>query len=378
MFGLTFRLGRVLGVEIKVDASWLFIAVLITWSLGGHYFPMAHPGWTGAAYLLAALLTAALFFVSILLHELSHSLVSAHFGRPVRGITLFIFGGVAELQGEPTRPREELLMALGGPITSQTIGGLFGALWLVSRGRMDVVHATAGWLAWINLALGGFNLVPGFPLDGGRAFRAIVWRVTGDQRRATRLAAGMGRFVGLALIGWGAWSIFGGDWANGLWIALIGWFLYGAAGASTQELAVEDLLAGHRVREAMVVDCPRVPSQLTLDAVVDQIAVPTHQLSFPVVADGRAVGLLGMDDILRIPRKRWREVHAGDAMHPVAALPAVAPDEPMPPVFKRMMTDGFWQLPVVENGELVGAVTRIGLLLFARTQADAARAAARP
>ena len=381
MFGGTFRLGRVLGVEVKVDASWIFIAALITWSLAGHYFPMAHPGWGGGVYLLAGVLTAALFFLSILAHELSHSIVSRRFGRPVRSITLFFFGGATELQGEPRWPREELLMALAGPATSLVSAGLFGALWLVSRGRLDLVHAITGWLAWINLVLGVFNLVPGFPLDGGRVFRAIVWSVTGDPRRATRIAAGVGRYIGLALIGWGVWSVFGGDWANGLWIALIGWFLHSAAAASMQELVVEDLLAGHRVREAMAADCPRVPSQLTLDAVVDQVATPSHQLSFPVVEGGRAVGLLSLEEILRVPRKHWATTHAGEVMQPVAALTPVQPDEPIAPVFTRMMTEGLWQLPVVENGEFVGAITRVGLLLFARTLADAARGtapAARP
>ncbi len=373
MVGRTLKLGRIFGIEVKVDTSWFFIAVLITWSLAGHYFPTAHPGWGGAAYLLAGVLTAALFFLSILAHELSHGLVSRRFGRPVRSITLFFFGGVTELQGEPRRPREELLMALAGPATSLLCAGLFGALWLVSRGRLDFVHAIAGWLAWINLVLGLFNLVPGFPLDGGRVFRAIVWSVTGDPRRATRLAATVGRYIGLALIGWGVWSVFGGSWANGLWIVFIGWFLHSAAAASVQDLVVEDLLAGHRVREAMATDSPRVPSQLTLDAVVDQVAVPSHQLSFPVVEAGHAVGLLSMEEILRVPRKQWTTTHAGEVMQPVASLTPVQPDEPIAPVFTRMMTDGLWQLPVVEDGEFVGAITRVGLLLFAHTQADAAR-----
>jgi Zn-dependent protease len=200
--------------------------------------------------------TALLFFGSVVAHELAHSLVSQAHGIPVRDITLFIFGGVAQISEEPKRARDEFLMALAGPATSLVIAALFGLLWLVSLPISLQLHALARWLAWINVSLALFNLIPGFPLDGGRVFRAIVWGVTGNLRRATQIATGLGRVVANGFIFWGIWQIFDGNWADGLWIAFIGWFLENAATASYRRVALQEMLASHTAREVMMTDLP--------------------------------------------------------------------------------------------------------------------------
>ena len=371
MTGATLRLGRLFGTEVKLDLSWFIIAGLITWSLAGHYFPMAHPGWSVGVYWLIGAVTALLFFASVLAHELAHSIVSRAFGIPVRDITLFIFGGAAALQREPRTPRQELLTAIVGPVTSLVLAGGFGVLWWLSRDVLDPLHALAGWLAWINLALALFNLIPGFPLDGGRVFRAIVWNVTGDLPRATRIAAGLGQMVGLGLIAWGVWQIFGGNWANGLWIAFIGWFLNSAAQASGQQVALESVLAGHTVREVMMTDCPQVPGRLTLDVVVEQVMLPSGRRCFPVAEAGELRGLLTLTAVQRVPRSRWTTTRVQDVMVPLAALQTARPDDPLISVLDRMASEDINQLPVMDGGRLVGMVARDNLLTFIQLRSQA-------
>lgn len=375
MTGSTWRLGRLLGVEIRIDASWLIIAFLLTWSLADHYFPMAHAGWAPGVYWLMALLTSVLFFGSVLGHELAHSAVSRAYGMPVRDITLFIFGGAAHIEREPRRAREELLMALAGPAASLAAGGLFGALWLVSRGTIAPLHALAGWLAWMNVALGLFNLIPGFPLDGGRVFRAIVWSITGNARQSARVAAGVGQMVAYGFIIWGVLAIFGGNWANGLWIAFIGWFLSSAAADSRRALAVEDLLAGHTVREAMLTDCPRVSRRLTLDVVVEGTLVPSGRHCFPVVDEDRVEGLLTHARIDEVPRQRWKTTRVEDVMIPWTEVTPVGLDDELAGVVERMSAEGANQLPVVDDGRFVGMVASDSLLNFIRTRAEGKQAA---
>ena len=368
----TIRLGRVLGIELRLDYSWFIIFVLITWSLAGHYFPGAHPGWSSGAYWALAAITSVLFFTSVVVHELGHSLVSRAFGTPVHDITLFIFGGAAHISQEPRRPREELLMALAGPGASLGLAALFFAGWWLSLGIPGPLHALAGWLAWINLILALFNLIPGFPLDGGRVLRAIVWGTTGDPRRATVIAAGVGRLVAFGFIFYGIWQIFGGNWANGLWIAFIGWFLDGAAIRSMQHQAVENLVAGHTARDALLTDCPHVLPRLTLDVVVDQVAHPSGRRCFPVMEEDRLCGLLTLGQIARVPRDRWPTTRVADIMVPLDRLKTVRPDDALTRILERMAADNVNQFPVLEGEQFVGIVSRDTVLNFLRTRAGVA------
>ena len=371
MIGNTLRVGRFFGIELKLDYSWFIVFILVAWSLAGHYFPTTHPGWSAGVYWAMGAITALLFFASVVAHELAHSLVSQAHGVPVRDITLFIFGGAAQISEEPRSAGNEFLMALAGPATSLVIAAFSGLLWLVSLPASPPLHALAGWLAWINVGLALFNLIPGFPLDGGRVFRAIVWSVTSNLRRATQIAAGLGRVVAYGFIFWGIWQIFGGNWANGLWIGFIGWFLENAATASYRRMALQEMLAGHTAREVMMIDCPRIPCQLTLDVLVDQVVLPSGRRCFPVTGDGQVVlGLLTLHRIKQVPRERWATTRVEEVMIPLADLKTVRPDDDLATVFKRMTAEDINQFPVMENGHLLGMVARDNVLVFLRTRAE--------
>ena len=315
-------------------------------------------------------ITALLFFASVVAHELAHSFVSQASGVPVRDITLFIFGGAAQISEEPRSARAEFLMALAGPVTSLVIAALFGLLRLVSLSTSPSLHALAGWLAWINVSLAVFNLIPGFPLDGGRVFRALVWAVTGNLRLATRIASGLGRLVAYGFIFLGLWQIFGGNWANGLWIAFIGWFLENAATASYRRLALNQMLAGHTAREVMMTDCPRIARWLTLDVLVDQAVLPSGRRCFPVMEDDQVFGLLTLHRIKRVPRERWATTRVEEVMIPLVELKTVRPDDDLTVVFERMTAENVNQFPVMENGRLLGMVGRDNMLAFLRTRAE--------
>lgn len=367
MTGNSIRVGRVLGVELRLDYSWFVVFALVAWMLAGRHFPMMHPGWGSATYWAVGVATSALFFASVVAHELAHSTVSRSFGVPVREITLFIFGGAARLSREPQRPRDEFLIAAAGPIASSAIGAGFWALgWLVDPG--GPVSAAAAWLAWINIVLAAFNLIPGFPLDGGRVFRAVVWGVTGSFQRATRLAALLGRGVAFMFIFWGVLQIFAGNLLGGLWIAFIGWFLDSAAARSLEHVAVQDLLEGYTVRDVAMADCPQIPPDMTLDIVVDQKVLPSGRRCFPVVdsatAGGALRGLLTLDRIKQVPKERRFVTRAEDVMIAREELKTVRPSDPLSTVFERMASEDVNQFPVIEDGRLTGMVARDSLLKF--------------
>lgn len=377
MFGERVRLGSPLGIAINVDLSWVVGFVLITWSLGSHYFPDRHPAWAASTYWGVAVLTSVLFFSSVLIHELAHSLVARRFGIAVREITLFIFGGAASLEHEPERPRDDLLIALAGPVASLGLATGFGALWWFVATAGSPLHALAGWLALINLFMAVFNMIPGLPLDGGRVLRAAVWSITGSVSRATRYAARAGQFLGLALVLWGIWQVFTGNSVSGIWVALIGWFLYANAVDSAAHAALEDVLAGHTASEIMTADCPRVARSRTLDVVVDQVVPLSNRTCFPVVEDDRFYGLLTLAQIEAVARERRPFTRVIDVMSPRVELPAVRPDEPLVTVLDRLGATEAAQLPVLDEGRLVGMVTRENIVdfIFARKQPDAARTA---
>lgn len=316
MLSNALRLGRLFGIELKLDYSWFIIFILMVWSLAGHYFPMVHPGWSYGVYWALGVITALFFFASVVAHELAHSFVSQAQGVPVRDITLFIFGGAAHISQEPKSARHELVMALAGPAASLIIAALFGLLWLVSLAASPLLHALAGWLAWINLALALFNLIPGFPMDGGRVFRAIVWSITGNLRRATQIAAALGHAVAFGFIFWGIWQIFNGNWANGLWISFIGWFIANASTVSYQQVALRELLAGHTVCKVMMTDCLHLLPRLTLDVVVDHVVLPSGRRCFPVVEQEQLHGLLTLHRIKGVPRDRWSTTRVEEVMIP--------------------------------------------------------------
>jgi Zn-dependent protease/CBS domain-containing protein len=357
MMGNALRLGRLAGIEIKLDYSWFIVFVIVTWSLAVHYFPGVQPGWSPAVYWLIGAVTSVLFFASVLAHEMAHSIVSRLQGVPVRDITLFIFGGAARISQGPRRPRDEFLMAVVGPVMSVALAVAFGLLWWLSRASDSPFHVLTGWLSGTNFALALFNMIPGFPLDGGRVLRAIAWSVTGNLRRATRVACTVGRVVAFGFIVFGIWEILTGSWANGLWIAVIGWFLDSAAAQSYRQLELEQALAGRQVREVMS-QCPAVSSGLRLDAVVDRVVLPSGERCFSVLDEGRLVGLLTSRRITAVPREEWPLTRVDEVMIPLAKLRIVQPADDLAAAFHTMTAEDINLLPVVEDGRPVGVVTR--------------------
>lgn len=366
----SFRIARIGGVSINIDASWILIFILVTWTLAGGYFPQQHPDWSPLVYWTVGLVTSLLFFGSVLAHELAHSFVARARGLPVHDITLFIFGGVAQLEEEPQTPATEFVMALVGPLTSIVLGMCFGAISLLASGVSEPLSALSGYLALVNVILGFFNLIPGFPLDGGRVLRSILWQVTGNLQGATRWASLVGQAVAYLFILWGIWRIFQGDWAGGLWTALIGWFLENAARSSYRQLTVRNLLAGHKVSEVMSRECLEVSADLTLDKLVNEHLLPSGVRCFPVVEGGMVRGLLTLHNIKGVPQDRWGRTTVEQVMTPVRELKRVSPDEELWTAMQNMTSDGVNQLPVMDNGHLLGMLGRDNIVSFIRVKGE--------
>jgi len=362
------HLGTMFGFPVQVDPSWLIVFFWLTWSLAATYFPQVYSGWATATRWALAAVTSLLFFGSVLLHELGHSLVARKQGVPVKDITLYIFGGVAQISEEPRSPKEEVLMALAGPAVSLALGGLLMVLWLVVGPVSQAVGAVAMYVGFSNLFLGAFNLIPGFPLDGGRVLRAILWRLRHDLTWATRWASRVGQAVAYAFIMLGMLRAFSGDWVGGLWLAFIGLFLDGAARSAAMQLTLRHLLEGHEAAEIMSSDCPLVPPQLTLDLLVEHYIMTQNHRCYVVGTPDRVLGLVTVHQVQGVPRGKWPTTRVEDVFVPLERLRKVEPHTPLYQVLQEMTEQGVNQLPVMDNGELVGMVTRDRLLTFIRNR----------
>jgi len=367
MTGRVIPLGRIAGIPIRLDSSWFLIFALVTWTLAAGYYPAEFKGWPAWEYWVMGAATAVMFFVSVLLHELSHSLMARRFGTSVRSITLFIFGGVSQLGGGTTSATREFLIAAAGPAASLLLAALF---WVFESAAVGVAPALAllRYLAYINAMLGLFNLIPGFPLDGGRVFKAIVWAVTHDAHRALRVAGTVGRVVGYLFVLFGVWQILGGNFINGIWISFIGWFLENAAMSEIQGQAILEILMGHKVREAMRPGYASVPAGRTLQELVDGHVLVHGQRSFLVERDGRVLGLLTLQRITKQPRPSWAVVTAEEVMIPKAEMRITRQDADLRDVLEKMDRDGVNQLPVMENGHALGTLSREDIIGFLRDQ----------
>jgi Zn-dependent protease len=318
-------LGHILGIPIGLDYSWFLIFGLVTWTLAVGYYPDEFKNWPMAQYWIVGAVTAIMLFVSVLLHELGHSVVSLRYKTPVCRITLFIFGGVAEIGAEPPSARAEFLIAIAGPAVSFALAVFFGLLRPVVAGVAPVLALTK-YLTYINGALALFNLVPGFPLDGGRVFRAIVWAVTHNLRRATLIAANLGRGIAYLFIVAGVWQMLSGNFGDGLWIAFIGWFLENAAVAQIQKQMVHDRLAGHSVSQIMNHSYTAIPAETTLQQLVDQHILGKGRRSIVVERGDTAVGLLTLHNIKTIPPPERPTKTAAQAMIPLKDAKSVRRD----------------------------------------------------
>lgn len=359
-------LGRILGIPIGLDYSWFLVFGLLTWMLGASYYPAEFKDWPQALYWIMGAVTAIMLFVSVLLHELGHSVVAMRYKIPVRSITLFLFGGVAQIGSEPPSAKAEFFIAIAGPLVSLALGAIFLGVRIPVAG-IETLRGLAEYLTYINFALVAFNLIPGYPLDGGRVFRAIVWAITRNMRRATLVAANVGRFFGFLFIAVGVWQIFQGHFGGGLWIAFIGWFLDNAASGQIHQVMFQSLLAGHTVAQAMSGQCTVVPNDLTLQQLVDEHILTAGRRCFLVKHNGDAVGLMTLHRIREVPRSDWSSTTAAQVMLPLDKLKCIHPDTGLWTALTEMDRDGVNQLPVVTDGRVIGMLSREDVISFLRT-----------
>jgi Zn-dependent protease/CBS domain-containing protein len=389
--GNGFRIGRIAGIDIRLDWSLAIVFTLVATSLAAGVFPAWHPDWPRSLAWMTAIAAALLFFTSVLVHELSHALVGRAYGMEVRTITLFVFGGLAHLEREPARWRGELFMALAGPVASLVIGtaSLLVAGMLMGPVELDPLHpekAFAGlgagatllfWLGQINILLALFNLVPGYPLDGGRVLRAVLWGITGNLRRATRWASMGGQLFAWMLMGTGiamalgiAVPFFGTGLAGGVWLMLIGWFLNNAALVSHRQLLIREAL--HDVPVARLMRAPpgSIPPELPVNAFIDDYLMRSDQRAFPVIRGAALLGLACLADVRRLPREARERATVGQVMTPVAKLSTLRPGDDAADALARLGSTQVNQLPVIDRGRLVGMVLREDILKWLSLHAE--------
>ena len=366
-------LGRLFGVEFGLHYSWFIIALLITLSLSGH-FGATNPSWSRAIVWTAAVVTAVLFFVSIVLHELSHVLVARARSVPARSITLFALGGVATMAAPAPDPRTEFWIAAAGPLASVALGlgcyALAASFGWSPQSEVGPSTAVLGWLGYINMSLAAFNLIPGFPLDGGRMLRAVLWARSGDADRATLTAARVGQVVAFVFILIGVMRFFAGAGFGGLWIAFIGWFLLQAAQASYAQVTVVADLLGVRVRDIMSTQCATVDEAMRVQTLVDEHLLRTGQRCFVVGSSTRIVGLVTSHEIKDVSRDQWASRSVGSVMRPLDRLRTIRPDAPAIDALTLMGRDDVNQLPVMTGTTFEGIVVRRHILQLLQTRAE--------
>jgi Zn-dependent protease/CBS domain-containing protein len=356
-------IGRLFGISIDLDFSWFLIVALLTWMLAASYYPTEFPGWTEGAYWGIGFVTAILLFVSVLVHELAHSLVARRYGIPVPRITLFLFGGVSQIATEPPSAATENWIAIAGPITSLAIAAL---CWEIEPAfaNQQLVFAVLDYLALLNLILALFNLIPGFPLDGGRVFRAAVWKATKNYHRATVAAGISGRFFGFLLIFLGVWQALTGDIAGGIWIAVIGWFLESAAGSQLQQESVKSMLGGHKVADAMQRDFPHITGDVSLQELIDSYLTRSNAHAAVVTAPDGTTGVVTLATIQNVSREMWPYTMASQAMTPLQAAETTRPNAILWSALEKMGRGGVNQIPVVDESGVVGILSREDILHY--------------
>lgn len=372
----------VLGIRIVAHYSWFIIAALIVWALTVGWFPTVLPHRSLLQYVLLGVITAFFFFASVLVHELMHSVVAVMHGIPVRRITLFLFGGVAEIVREPSDPGTELKIALAGPITSAVIAAACwgGVLAMGAEPARPGLQLALLYLAIANTFLLGFNLLPGLPLDGGRVLRALVWRATGNLRRATYIASAAGKAIAGVMVVVGLLAaLVGNDIRLGLWLVFIALFLRQAAEASYRQVMIKEALGGVSISSIMTTDVVTVPPDITLSELIDTYLLRYHFTSYPVVSGGRPVGLITIRQVKHVPRTEWGTALVRDAMLPITPLTSLSPDDDIPTTMARMESSGQGRLPVIDAaGALVGIVSRRDVMSYLQIRSDLAVAFGSP
>ena len=365
--GSGFPIGRVAGIDILVHWSWLVIFALLTASLAEGLFLNDYPGWSWEQGWLAGVATSLAVFGCVLLHELSHSIMARRRGMDVSSITLFILGGVSTLKDEPRDPNQEFVIAAVGPLTSFVLGGLFGLGALALKGGLG---SAASYLAFINVALGAFNLLPGFPLDGGRVLRAAAWARSHDLLKATRIASAVGTGVAYALIIGGVLALVLGGLIDGLWFLVIGWFLLSQSGSAYQQVAVRHILRDVRAGAVTTLDFHPVSPDAPIDFFVSDYVLAFHQRSYPVMNEEGLVGIVSLADLRKLPQAEWHDRTISDIMTHRCDLLMVSRSDDLATAAELMATRDVHQLPVVENGRLLGFVTRADIVRLIQTRGE--------
>lgn len=366
-----FKVATILGIPIYVDTSWIFVFALITYTIG-EQFAQLHPQWTGTQHWALGIATSLLFFSSVIFHELAHSVVAQHYKIRVISITLFLFGGLARIERDPSKAIQEFNIAIAGPLASGFLScGFFAMTLLFPYSQMTGALAT--WLWQTNAALAVFNLLPGFPLDGGRIFRAIVWGATKNFAKATRVAGASGKLIAYVMILGGAWIVFHGSIQQGLWIAFIGWFLLNAAQESVAQVAIRETLAGLNAADVMSSEVPTVDGHITLEDYGAEV-LRTGRRFHLVLTDDRLVGMMNVHMLNSVPREEWAHNSVQAAMIPREKILWASPQEPLLRLLERLLAADVNQMPVVsdtENGaHVVGMVTRDSILRVVKTGAE--------
>jgi Zn-dependent protease/CBS domain-containing protein len=380
MFQGGIPIGKIFGISIRLHYSWFIIFALITWALAAGYFPSGQI-WGGVTYtfstslsIILGIITSLLFFGSVLAHELMHSIVAIKEGIPVQSITLFVLGGVSQITEEPKRPADEFRMAFAGPLTSIVLGLVFWGISLI-QGAPDYLRAPAFYLGYINVLLGVFNLIPGFPLDGGRVLRSLIWWKDHDLKKATKAASRVGQAIGYLFIFGGIYFIFfvSNGLLNGLWIIFIGWFIISGASSSYQQLVLQEILKGHTASEIMTLDCNPVPPGISVEKLVSDNVLAQSRRCFPVVTDDKVEGLVTLHNIQGVPQDEWKLRSVREIMTPVDKLKTVAPETELSVVLKIIAENNINQVPVIKNGKILGMITRENIVNFINLRSELSR-----
>ena len=362
------NLGKVFGIQLRLHYSWFIIFALLT-------FALVAPHFSSRFWWVIGIVTCLLFFGSVIAHELAHSLVGRANGIPVKSITLFIFGGIAQMTKEAACPGAELKMAAAGPACSAVIGGFFMLIFYFNPGMSQPVVNMVQWLAFMNFALAIFNSIPGFPLDGGRIFRSVLWRFTGDYKRATRIATQVGQGVGYTFIAGGIVIVFlqpfNLSWFSGVWIAFIGWFIRNAATSSYQQARWREALKRFTAAQVMTTNCPVVPSDVTLNQVIQEYIIPSGSRLFMVAGYGGSLGgVLSLQNIKSVSQQKWGVTQVQEVMTPVDKLPAAQLGQDALSILEQMDESGANQIVVVSEERVVGLIDRDDLITFLRTRSE--------
>ncbi|MBI2856096.1 MAG: site-2 protease family protein [Chloroflexi bacterium] len=359
----SFKLARIAGIDIGVHYTWLFAFAIISWSLAAGLFPDSYPGWRTFAYWATGILSSLLLFLSVLLHELAHSFLALARGLPVHGITLFIFGGVSNLGGEAVRARDEFAIAFVGPLASLVLAGVFWILLEVSGNGDGPLGAILWYLALVNALLGIFNLLPGFPLDGGRVLRSLIWGATGSFARATRIATGVGQAFGWMLIALGVFQILQGNVIGGLWFAFIGWFLMSMAESSRREVTQREQFQGVRVSQVMDSSPDTVAPDTSVEELVRRWFLQRGRRAAPVCDSDNLKGIITLTDVKGLPQHRWNSTAVRDVMtrQPIYS---VGPDDDLNGALRLLAEHDLNQVLVLQEGRLVGMLTRADVIRY--------------